>query len=161
VSKHFRRQLQKVLQNYMVLNTRHTGIVVRNLDAAIKFYRGLGMDLVSRMTEQGEYIDTLVGLSNTRLEWAKLKLPDNSLLELLQYHSHPVLNGDMVLQESNRLGCSHIAFTVKDMNQTISYIVGNGGSIKNNYQISPDGKVKVLYCYDLEGNILEIVEELK
>jgi len=145
----------------MVLNTRHTGIVVINLDAAIKFYSGLGMDLVSRMTEQGEYIDTLVGLTKTRLEWAKLKLPDDSVLELLQYHSHPILNGDIVLQVSNRLGCSHIAFTVKDMNQAISYIIGNGGSIKKNFQISPDGKVKVVYCYDLEGNILEIVEELE
>lgn len=145
----------------MVLNTRHTGIVVRNLNAAIKFYCGLGMDLVYRMTEEGEYIDTLVGLTNTRLEWAKLKLPDNSLLELLQYHSHPETFGEQLLQESNRLGCSHIAFTVKDINQAITYIIGNGGSIKNDYQISPDGKVKVLYSYDPEGNILEIVEELK
>jgi catechol 2,3-dioxygenase-like lactoylglutathione lyase family enzyme len=145
----------------MVLKTRHTGIVVRNLDAAIKFYSGLGMTLVAKMTEQGKYIDTLVGLTNTRVEWAKLKLPDSSLLELLQYHSHPVLNVDKNKQESHRLGCSHIAFTVEDINQAISYILGNGGSIKNNYQISPDGKVKVLYCYDLEGNILEIVEEIK
>jgi catechol 2,3-dioxygenase-like lactoylglutathione lyase family enzyme len=145
----------------MVLNTRHTGIVVRNLDAAIKFYSGLGMNLVSRMTEQGEYIDTLVGLTNTRLEWAKLKLPDNSLLELLRYHSHPVLDQSITLQESNRLGCSHIAFTVTDIKLTTSYIIANGGSIKHDYQISPDGKVKVLYCYDLEGNILEIVQELK
>ena len=144
----------------MVLNTRHTGIVVRNIDAAIKFYSGLGMDLVSRMTEQGEYIDTLVGLSNTRLEWAKLKLPDNSLLELLQYHSHPVLDQSITLQQSNRLGCSHIAFTVKSVEISVSYIVASGGSIKHDYLYSPDGKVKVIYCYDPEGNILEMVEIL-
>lgn len=145
----------------MVINTRHTGIVVRDIDAAIQFYCGMGMDLVSRITEEGEYIDTLVGLSNTCLEWAKLKLPDDSLLELLQYHSHPNSEQRITLQESNKIGCSHIAFTVKDVDQVISYIFNNGGSIKNNYQISPDGKVKVLYCYDLEGNILEIVEKLK
>jgi catechol 2,3-dioxygenase-like lactoylglutathione lyase family enzyme len=142
----------------MVLNTRHTGIVVRDIDTAIKFYSGLGMDLVSRMIEEGEYIDTLVGLLNTRLEWAKLKLPDNSLLELLQYYSHPVLDQSKNLQESNRLGCSHIAFTVTSVEKSVSYIVANGGSIKHDYQYSPDGKVKVIYCYDPEGNILEIVE---
>ena len=39
--------------------------------------------------------------------------------------------------------------------------VKQGGSIKNTYQISPDGNVKVVYCQDIEGNILEIVQELK
>ncbi len=150
-----------MLKNYMVINTRHTGIVVRDIDRAISFYEGMGIAQLSRMTEEGPYIDTLVGLTNTRLEWAKLSLPDQSLLELLQYHSHPLAKVTDALQESNRLGCSHIAFTVTDIEETIRYIQTNGGSIKNNYQFSPDGKVKVIYCYDPEGNILEIVQENK
>lgn len=145
----------------MVLNTRHTGIVVTNIEKAVNFYAGLGFQLVSRMVEEGEYIDKLVGLSKTRLEWAKLKLPDNSLLELLQYHSHPEIVNDHALQNANRLGCSHIAFTVDDMDQTIQYIIENGGIVKNQYQRSPDGKVNVIYCYDMEGNILELVQQLQ
>lgn len=144
----------------MVLNTRHTGIVVTDIERAVAFYGGLGFDLVSRMVEEGKYIDQLVGLSNTKLEWAKLKLPDNSLLELLQYHSHPE-TGTGMLQQANRLGCSHIAFTVSDIEQVTKYIITHGGQINNVYQASPDGKVKVMYCYDPEGNILEIVQELK
>ena len=145
----------------MVINTRHTGIVVHDIDRAVRFYEGLGMTTQARMVEEGPYIDTLIGLTNTRLEWAKLRLPDQSLVELLQYHSHPSGNATDALQESNRIGCSHIAFTVTDMEETIQYIQANGGSIKNNYQFSPDGKVKVIYCYDPEGNILEIVQENK
>lgn len=142
----------------MVINTRHTGIVVRNIEQAIKFYEGLGMVVVSRMTETGPYVDQLVGITGTVLEWAKLRLTDLSLVELLQYHSHPLVVGD--LQEANRLGCSHIAFTVTNIEEAIRYVNTNGGSIKNNYQYSPDRKVKVVYCYDPEGNILEIVQEL-
>jgi catechol 2,3-dioxygenase-like lactoylglutathione lyase family enzyme len=145
----------------MVLNTRHTGFVVRNIDKSILFYEGLGFSLVSRIIEEGSYIDNLVGLENTKLEWAKLKLPDNSLLELLQYHSHPVHYEGSSLQESNRLGCSHIALTVSSIEQTIEYIIANGGHVKNSYLRSPDGKVKVVYCFDPEGNILEVVQELK
>ncbi len=145
----------------MVINTRHTGIVVHDLARAVSFYEGLGMTLQARMVEEGPYIDTLVGLTGTRLEWAKLRLPDQSLVELLQYHSHPGSKEAPALQEANRIGCSHIAFTVTDMEETIQYIQRNGGSIKNNYQFSPDGKVKVIYCYDPEGNILEIVQENK
>jgi len=145
----------------MVINTRHTGIVVHNIDRAVRFYEGLGMTTQARMVEEGSYIDTLIGLTNTRLEWAKLRLPDQSLVELLQYHSHPSSDTTPALQESNRIGCSHIAFTVIDMEETIQYILANGGSIKNSYQFSPDAKVKVVYCFDPEGNILEIVQELK
>lgn len=145
----------------MVLNTRHTGFVVTNIKKAIAFYEGLGFILVSTMLEEGSYIDNLVSLQNTKLEWAKLKLPDNSLLELLQYHSHPVDHHENVLQDSNRLGCSHIALTVRNIEQTIEYITTNGGNTKGSYQTSPDGKVKVIYCFDPEGNILEIVQELK
>lgn len=146
----------------MVLNTRHTGYVVSDLDKFIKFYEGFGLSLVSRMLEEGEYIDKLIGLDRVKLEWAKLSISDGSLIELLQYHTHSefvVKNNSFQLP--NRLGCSHIALTVRNINEAIEYICLSGGAIKNPYQISPDGKVKVAYCFDMEGNILEIVENLK
>jgi predicted enzyme related to lactoylglutathione lyase len=146
----------------MVLNTRHTGFVVTDLERFIKFYEGFGLSLISRMIEQGEYIDELVGYNGVKLEWAKLSLLDGSLIELLQYHTHPdLLNKSDGLQKSNRLGCSHIALTVRNIDEAIEYICQSGGAIKNAYQTSPDGNVKVAYCYDMEGNILEIVENLK
>ena len=64
----------------MVLNTRHTGFVVSDLEKFIKFYEGFVLRLMSRMIEEGDYIDNLVGLKNVKLEWAKLSLPDGSLI---------------------------------------------------------------------------------
>ena len=145
----------------MVVNTRHTGIVVKDIDRAVRFYEGMGMVLVNRMLEKGPYIEKMVGLPHVMLEWAKLRLPNHSLLELLQYHSHPYGTGINALQESNRLGCSHIPFTVVDIEKGIEYVTANGGNVKKKYQLSPDRKVKVIYCYDPEGNILELVQELK
>ena len=143
----------------MVINTRHTGFVVDDLERFINFYLGLGLKLISRKVESGEYIDKLVGLKGTNLEWAKLSLPDNSVIEILKYHSHGErLNG--INQLANRLGCSHLALTVKKIENVISYFLENGGSILEDFQISPDKKVKVIYCYDFEGNIIEIVEEI-
>ena len=40
--------------NYMVLNTRHTGFVVDDLEEFISFYEGMGLKLISRMTETGD-----------------------------------------------------------------------------------------------------------
>jgi catechol 2,3-dioxygenase-like lactoylglutathione lyase family enzyme len=146
----------------MVLNTRHTGFVVLDLDRFINFYLGLGLKLISRMVEEGDYIDNLVGLKNVKLEWAKLALPDGSLIELLQYHTHnELIQNNETIQLPNRLGCSHVALTVDNIQKVIEYICKSGGTIRNKYQTSPDGNVKVAYCYDMEGNILEIVENLK
>lgn len=156
-------QLKKVSKNYMVLNTRHTGFVVLNIERFITFYEGLGLKLQARKIEQGYYIDELVGLRNVKLEWAKLSLPDGSLIELLQYHSPSDSENDInnSIQKANKLGCSHVAFTVVDIEKAIEYICSSGGSVNNSYQISPDGNVKVAYCYDIEGNILEVVENIE
>ena len=143
----------------MVINSRHTGFVVDDLERCINFYLGLGLKLISRKVESGEYIDKLVGLKSTNLEWAKLSLSDNSVIEILKYHSHREKFNNRN-QLANRLGCSHIALTVEKIEDVIKYFLENGGSMSEDFQISPDKKVKVAYCYDFEGNIIEIVEEI-
>ena len=42
----------------MILNTRHTGLVVQDLDREIEFYIKLGLKVSERKTEYGEYIET-------------------------------------------------------------------------------------------------------
>ena len=144
----------------MISSLRHTGIVVNNLDKCLNFYLCLGFYEVSREIETGSYIDSLVGLNNVKLECAKLALNENITLELLKYHSHPYENNDFP-RMSNRVGCSHIALTVSNILECFNLISQNGGGSINQIQTSPNGKVKVVYCYDPEGNIIEIVEELR
>ena len=92
----------------MIINIRHTGIVVNDLDLMSKFYLSLGFVENNRAVEVGNFIDQVVNIPNVKIEWIKLKSPDGSLLELLKYHSHPVeLNLDNL--KTNDLGCSHLA----------------------------------------------------
>jgi catechol 2,3-dioxygenase-like lactoylglutathione lyase family enzyme len=142
----------------MIKNIRHTGIVVRDLDKAIKFYEGLGFSMWKKEFESGPYLDKVVGLKNVKIEIAKLKSPCGNLLELLQYHSHP-LDKKIKRQPSNQLGCSHIALTVKDIDEVLKNIQANGGSLVNFPITTPDGKFRVAYVHDHEGVLLEIVEE--
>lgn len=145
----------------MILSTRHTGLVVRDLDRSLAFYRDvLGLEVQRRATESGPYIDNVVGIPNVLLEWIKLRAPDGSMVELLQYHSHP---DDAPLQNApaNRLGCSHLAFTVADLDQTFRELQSRGIHCNSEPQRSPDAAVKVLYCHDPDGIVLELVEESK
>lgn len=144
----------------MTLVIRHTGLVVRDLDRSIDFYSGMfGLKVLKRSLEEGDYISKLVGIPNVRLEWAKLRAPDDSMLELLCYHSHPA-DRPFENASSNKLGCSHVALTIKDMDDTYKKLVSKGYNCVGAPQISPDGKAKVVYCHDPDGIILELVEDI-
>jgi lactoylglutathione lyase len=149
----------------MISSIRHIGIVVRNLDESIKFYNGiLGLSIYKRHTEKsGQFIDKLVGINNVKLEWVKVIIPKGGLIELMQFHSHPypdVLR-DLEMFPSNRLGCSHISLTVDNLSQLYDELIKNGYKCNSEPLISPNGKVKILYCHDPDGTILELIEDLK
>ena len=101
----------------------------------------------------------MTGLDKTNLEWIKLKSPDGYLLELLKYHSDSD-SLEVVRQNSNKLGCSHMAFGVDNIEKTCQIIETLGGSVVNPPALSSDNKAKVAYCHDIEGVLMEIVEIL-
>jgi catechol 2,3-dioxygenase-like lactoylglutathione lyase family enzyme len=145
----------------MILGTRHTGLVVRDLEQSLGFYRDLlGLPVWQRRVEEGDFIDKVVGIPGVKLEWAKLFLPDGSLLELLQYHSHPE-TGPRSPYPANRHGCSHVALTVGDLETLFQTLQAHGVTCNSPPQVSPDGRVRVLYCHDPDGINLELVEEIK
>ncbi len=148
----------------MISSIRHAGIVVRDLDESLKFYCGiLGLSIYMRHIEpSGQFIDKLVGLNKVKLEWAKLIIPSGGLIELLQYHSHP--DPDVLkcpeMFPANRLGCSHISLTVDNLSKVYDELNKNGYKSNSEPLLSPNGKVKILYCHDPDGTILELIEDL-
>ncbi len=143
----------------MIRNTRHTGLVVRDLERSVVFYQALGLKVWKREVETGPFIEAVVGIANVKLEWAKLRAPDGSLVELLQYHSHPC-SQPVSPAASNHLGCSHIAFTVSNLAAACALVTRRGGSTVNPPADAPNGSVRVAYCHDPDGILLELVEEV-
>ncbi len=143
----------------MIINKRHTGLVVYDLNASIKFYEGLGLKVFNRQVEIGDFISKVVGIENVEIETAKLKIPDGSILELLEYKFPKTKKMDY-FYESNRHGCSHVSFTVQDLDKIMSLIKDMGGSIVNLPQVTQNGALKVMYCHDIDGIIIELVQEL-
>ena len=141
----------------MIVGVRHTGVVVRDLVRMKLFYESLGFIEVISDTESGEFIEQVTGIIGVNLEWVKLKSPDGYLLELLNYNDHSEVR-EINNSNSNKLGISHLAFTVTDIDSFCKKIQIAGGSLVNPPALSPDGNVRVAYCHDLEGVLMEIVE---
>ena len=147
----------------MISSIRHVGFVVKDLEESLKFYSGiLGLEIYRRCTEEGDFIDSLTGIKEVKLEWVKLIIPKAGLIELLQYHSHPDLDELDKIDRgaSNRLGCSHVSLTVEDLSKLYTNLISNGYSCKSAPLISENGKAKILYAHDPDGAILELIEDI-
>ena len=143
----------------MILGTRHTGLVVQNLAKSLVFYRALGLSVERQQLEVGNFISQVVGLPSVQFETAKLGIGGSTLVELLEYKSHPTKpSGHNYAVNSH--GCSHVAFSVTDIDKLPTLIEKLGGSIVNPPATSENGLVRVMYCYDIDGILLEMVEEL-
>jgi len=138
---------------------RHTGIVIRNMDKSLHFYRDLlGFKIVKKMEEAGSYISTVCGISGIQVTTIKMTADDSNLIELLFFH-----NPAPRMHENNELndaGYSHIACTVENIDAEYARLTGAGIHFNSTPQISPDGYAKVAFCRDPDGNYIELVEVL-
>ncbi len=144
----------------MITAIRHAGLVVADLEQSLKFWcDAMGFVVSRQMEESGPHIDAMMGLKDVRVTTAKLAAPDGNLLELLCFHSHP----DKPRWEGkpHSTGLTHIAMTVRDLDETLRRIKRFGASIPAEPQLSPDGQVKVIYATGPDGVLLELVEIIK
>jgi catechol 2,3-dioxygenase-like lactoylglutathione lyase family enzyme len=143
----------------MINGVRHTGIVVNEIENAIKFWVNLlGFKVIIDQIEEGDFIDKLLGLNNVSVRTVKLAAQDGSQVELLHFISHkslPTWDGNPY-----KTGLTHIAFNVADISNVVSILEQNGYSQVNRYQKSLSGKVLVCYVKGFEGLLLELVEQL-
>src|ERR1700709_1469958 len=64
----------------------HIGITVADLDAVTSFFVGLGLEVEGRMFVEGEFLDTVIGIPDSRTEIVMLRPPDGgTTLELSSF----------------------------------------------------------------------------
>jgi lactoylglutathione lyase len=92
----------------------HAGFTVSDIERSLVFYRDiLGLTLVKRQTGTAQYLATITGFEGVVLETAYLQpAAGGSMLELLQYVSHPAPPTD---RATNRPGNGHLCFKVDDV----------------------------------------------
>ena len=143
----------------MITSLRHVGLVVNDLEAALKFWCGaMGFVVTRQMEEVGPHIDAMMGLRDVRVTTSKLSAPDGNILELLCFHSHP--DKTSWVGQPYSTGFTHIALTVNNLNDTYAELKKSGVIFPAEPQVSLDGTAKVIYAKGPEGVLIELVEIL-
>ena len=145
--------------NQFIKETRHIGITITNMEKSLNFYRDLlGLKVVRSMDESGNYIDNMLDISNVKVSTVKMSANNGTtLIELLEFKSHPKEPENM---EIYRIGTSHVAFTVIDLEKCYEILLNSGVKFNAQPQLSPDGYAKVTFCHDPDGTLIELVQVL-
>jgi catechol 2,3-dioxygenase-like lactoylglutathione lyase family enzyme len=143
----------------MIKNIRHTGIIVKDLDSSLTFYRDiLGFKIFKRMDEEGTFIDGILGLNKVLVTTIKMIIPDTEyMIELLYYHSH---KSKEQIRAVNDIGIGHIAITVTNIDFLYKKLLENNMEFISEPITSDDNMARVVFCRAPEGTYIELVQEL-
>ena len=140
-----------------MLNIRHTGIVVTDMQKSIGFYESLGFEIKKDMIESGPYFDSLLSIDGGEVNTVKMRLRDGGMVELLHFKNH---REEPTPSSLTNIGCTHFAMTVDNLEETYNNLVISGVEFVSEPQFSPDGFARVVFCKDPDGTFIELVEEV-
>jgi catechol 2,3-dioxygenase-like lactoylglutathione lyase family enzyme len=104
----------------------HVGITVADIDTVTGFFVGLGLEIEGRTFVEGEFVDTVTGIPDTRAEIVMLKPPDDGTrLELSSFVRPDHVPGSPTAM-ANELGLRNVAFEVEDLPAIVERLTADG-----------------------------------
>jgi catechol 2,3-dioxygenase-like lactoylglutathione lyase family enzyme len=104
----------------------HVGITVADLDEAASFFVRLGFEVEGRMFMEGEFVDTVIGIPDSRSEIVMLRPPDGGAGLELSSFSRPDHEQGSPAAMSTELGLRNIAFEVENLQAIVSRLASEG-----------------------------------
>lgn len=104
----------------------HVGITVADLEPATTFFVRLGLEVEGRTFVEGEFIDTVCGIPDSRTEIVMLRPPGGGTgLELSRF-VRPEHNPGSPTAMANELGLRSVAFEVDDLQAAVDRLAADG-----------------------------------
>lgn len=107
----------------------HVGITVADLHKASAFFVGLGFEVEGRTFVEGEFLDTVCGIPDSRAEIIMLRPPDGGTRIELSSFIRPEHDPGSPDAMANQLGLRNIAFEVDDLQAVVERLTADGYSL--------------------------------
>jgi catechol 2,3-dioxygenase-like lactoylglutathione lyase family enzyme len=135
-------------------------IVVEDLEAAKAFFAELGMELEGEATNEGPWVDSVVGLDGVRCDLAMMRTPDgHGRIELATFHTPPAVRAEPERAPANTLGIRRIMFTVEDIDDVVARLRNHGGELVGEIAQYEDF-YRLCFLRGPEGIIIGLAEQL-
>src|SRR5205809_8016850 len=135
-------------------------IVVDDLEAAKAFFADLGMELEGEATNEGLWVDRIVGLEGVRSDLAMMRTPDgHGRVELAKFHTPPAVRAEPENAPANALGIRRIMFAVDDVDDVVARLRSHGGELVGEIAQYED-MYRLCFLRGPEGIIIGLAEQL-
>jgi catechol 2,3-dioxygenase-like lactoylglutathione lyase family enzyme len=137
----------------------HVGVTVADLDVATAFFVALGLEIEGRMFVEGEFLDTVCGIPDSRVETVMLKSPgDGGRLELSRFVRPDSVQGSPAAM-ANELGLRNVSFEVNDLQGAVDWAAAEGYGLVGGIG-EYEGVWRMAYVRGPEGIIVSLAERI-
>jgi len=138
----------------------HVGITVADLGAATAFFAGLGLEVLGEsMPVEGEFLDTVIGIPDSRTRIVMLRAPSGGTTLELSSFTRPDHDPGSPAPMANELGIRNVAFMVDDLDAMVDRVTADGYAL-----IGGVGEwqhaIRMAYVRGPEGIIVSLAESI-
>lgn len=137
----------------------HVGITVADLDAAVAFFVGLGLEVEGRQFVEGEFLDTVCGIPNSRTEIVMLRPPSGGTALELATFLRPDHQPGSPSAMANELGLRNVAFEVDDLPGIVDRLAADGYGLVGGIG-EYEGIWRMAYVRGPEGIVVALAERI-
>ena len=136
----------------------HVGITVADLDLVSGFFVALGLEVEGRAFVEGEFLETVCGIPDSRTEIVMLKSPDGARLELARFVRPDSVPGSPAAM-ANELGLRNVSFEVDDLKAVVDWAASQGYGLVGGIG-EYEGAWRMAYVRGPEGIIVSLAERI-
>ena len=109
-----------------IMRFDHVGVTVQDLDQVTAFFVGLGLEIEGRTFVEGEFIDTVIAIPDSRTEIVMLRTPDGGTGVELSSFVRPDPEPGSPAAMANELGLRSLSFEVDDLQAHVDRLAVEG-----------------------------------
>jgi catechol 2,3-dioxygenase-like lactoylglutathione lyase family enzyme len=137
----------------------HVGITVADLDSATAFFVGLGLEVEGRTSVEGEFLDTVCGIPDSRTEVVMLRPPGGGTgLELASF-VRPDHEPGSPAAMANELGMRNVCFEIDDLSGTVDRLAADGYGLVGGIG-QHESSWRMAYVRGPEGIVVSLAEQI-
>lgn len=142
-----------------IMRFDHVGVTVQDLDQVTAFFVGLGLEVEGRTFVEGEFIDTVIAIPDSRTEIVMLRTPDGGTGVELSSFVRPDPEPGSPAAMANELGLRSLSFEVDDLQGHVDRLAAEGYGLVGDIG-QYEGAWRMAYVRGPEGIIVSLAERI-
>lgn len=137
----------------------HVGITVADLDLVTEFFVGLGLEIEGRTFVEGEFLDTVIGIPDSRTEIVMLRPPGGGTAIELSSFVRPDPEPGSAAAMATELGLRNVCFEIVDLQATVDRLAAEGYRLVGGIGRHEDSW-RMAYVRGPEGIVVSLAERI-